>query len=46
VTGQACAGAIAFTVNGKEAPNLTDSSPPNDQVLAIAGLPWKLTTTP
>ena len=42
VTGQACAGAIVFTVSGKQGPSLTDSSPPTDQILAIAGLPWKL----
>jgi hypothetical protein len=42
VTGRACAGAIPFTVNGKPGPNLTDGSPPNAAILAIAGLPWKL----
>jgi hypothetical protein len=41
VTGQACADDIIFTVNGKPGLDLTGSSSLNDQVLAIAGLPWK-----
>jgi hypothetical protein len=42
LTGQACADDIIFTVNGKPGLDLTGSSSLNDQVLAITGLPWKL----
>jgi hypothetical protein len=42
VTGQACAGDIIYTINGKPGLNRAGSAALNDQVLAIAGLPWKL----